>query len=99
MSTYLYLRCQDHTPPIEAADESGQHLYDLPQIRTDIANREALVAAWRDDVQPDDYFRRHTVRFLAQHPACRLAIWDEYGREHATTEVVAPPALTNAEEA
>ena len=31
MSTYLYLVCLDHTPPLRAASESGQHLYDLPQ--------------------------------------------------------------------
>ena len=38
MSTYLYLRCEDHDPPLVAREESGQHLYDLPTIRADIAD-------------------------------------------------------------
>lgn len=42
MSTYLYLVCESHTPPIVADDESGQHLYDLPQIRSDLANRDLI---------------------------------------------------------
>jgi hypothetical protein len=77
----------DHDPPLVADEESGQHLYDLPQIRADIADRDALVAL----VAAEDlgvygvdfgYFRNHTVRFLVQHPRCRLAIFDEYGHEH-----------------
>jgi len=82
MSTWIYLRCEDHTPPLMADDESGQHLYDLPQIRADIAGRDALVAAIKDGLTVDDYFRRHTARFLVQHPKCRLSIQDEYGDEH-----------------
>lgn len=91
MSTYLYLECLDHDPPIRAEDESGQHLYDLPRIRHEIANREAVVAASLAD---DDlaewgdingwYFRSHSARFLRQHPKCRIGIRDEYGVEHLT---------------
>lgn len=97
MSTYLYLRCLDHDPPIEAG--SGQHLYDLPQIQADIADRDALVAAWLDEeAGPDsienDYFRSHTVGFLAQHPKCRIGIQDEYGRDHPLAE--APGAADGA---
>lgn len=86
MSTWLYLRCEDHTPPLMADDESGQHLHDLPQIRADIATRDALVAAIKGGLTVDDYFRRHTARFLLRHPKCRLSIQDEYGVEHALTE-------------
>lgn len=89
MSTWLYLECLDHNPPLRAHDESGQHLYNLPQIRADIANREALVAAVRatrfgDGIEEvtDDYFRRHTLRFLIDHPNCRIGIRDEYGRAY-----------------
>lgn len=84
MSTYVYLRCEDHDPPLKADEESGQHLYDLPQIRADIANRDALAAAHDDGMEIDDYFRRHTLRFLTAHRKCRLGIVDEYGREHPT---------------
>ncbi len=82
MSTYLYLLCLDHTPPLEAEGESGQHLHDLPQIRADIANRGTIVAAAADDWSPAGYFRRHTVAFLSAHPACRIGIRDEYGIDH-----------------
>ena len=83
MSTYIYLECLDHDPPLRADEESGQHLYDLPQLREDIANREAIVAAIDLDIWPDDYFRVRTARFLTAHRKCRLRIIDEYGDEHA----------------
>lgn len=89
MSTYLYLQCETHTPRLRADSESGQHLYDLEQIRSDIANRAAIVAAWRDDWRPDDgptYWRSNTARFLAEHPHCVIGIIDEYGRNHPLTE-------------
>lgn len=86
MSTYVYLECLDHDPPLSAEGESGQHLYDLPQIRADIANRERIVTNLRDGWDPDDHFRRNTARFLAAHPKCRIGIRDEYGVEHPTTD-------------
>ena len=86
MSTWIYLRCEDHDPPLVAEDESGQHLYDLPQLRADIASRDLLVAAAEGGMEMDDYYRRHTLTFLRQHPRCRLGIVDEYGREYPITE-------------
>lgn len=85
MSTWVYLECRDHNPPLMADAESGQHLYDLDQIRADIANRDALIAANNDGMEVTDYFRRHTLRFLAAHPKCDIGIRDEYGTEHPTT--------------
>ena len=82
MSTELYLRCESHNPPLENEDESGQHLYDLPQIWADISNRDRIAAAYRDDMIPEDYFRRHTARFLAAHPHCHIGVVDEYGDTH-----------------
>ena len=84
MSTYIYLICRDHSPVIQADDESGQHLSDLPQLREDIANRDVIVQAL--DFYPADRYRRNTARFLAAHPRCHLGIVDEYGREHPTEE-------------
>ncbi len=86
MSTYLHLVCHDHTPPLIAEDESGQHLYDLPQIRADIAARAVIVAAVQHDIWPDDRFRRHTATFLRDHPHCRIGIRDEYETEHPTVD-------------
>ena len=87
MSNYLYLECVAHDPPLRADCESGQHLYDLPQIRADFRNRDTIVAAMELDMEPDSacHFRRSTARFLQAHPHCPLAIVDEYGRRHPTT--------------
>jgi hypothetical protein len=85
VSTWLYLECLEHDPPLQAGDESGQHLYDLPQIRADIADREGLVADWLKGASPEDYFRSNSARFLTQHTRCRIGIRDEYGREHPIT--------------
>ncbi|HEY9249380.1 MAG TPA: hypothetical protein VIO38_09625 [Rariglobus sp.] len=86
MSTWLYLECLDHTPPLLAEDESGQHLYDLPQIRADIASRDRIVANVADDIWADESYRRNTARFLAKHPKCRIGVRDEYDVEHPVTE-------------
>jgi hypothetical protein len=42
VSTWLYLTCDSHTPPI-LSDDVGQHLYDLPAIATAIKHREEVV--------------------------------------------------------
>ncbi len=88
MSTYIHLQCVSHDPPLAADGESGQHLYDLPQLREDIAHRVVLVAAARLDVWPDEYFRRNTVAFLVRHESCEIEIWDEYGVQHPLVEEV-----------
>ena len=83
MSTWLYLECLDHDPPLCSADEVGQHLSDLPDVRRMIADRDTLVrVAEEHGATPDGYFAAHTIRFLRQHPRCRLRIVDEYGIEH-----------------
>ena len=45
MSTWLYLQCESHDPPLENEGESGQHLYDLEQIWADLENRDRIAAA------------------------------------------------------
>ena len=85
MSTYIYLTCLYHDPPLVAEDESGQHLYDLPRIRAEIADRETVAAEpdhSRDGVDVSRYFRSRSSRFLSQHPSCRIGVRDEYGRDH-----------------
>lgn len=85
MSTYFYLQCEDHDPPIIADDESGQHTYDLPQIRATLADREALVRVFEDGVANFSYFVQHSLRFLSKHKKCRITLWNEYGEEYSTT--------------
>lgn len=91
MSTYLYLRCEDHNPPLVAREESGQHLYDLPTIRADIADREAIVRITRAPAYVDlGSLRNATANFLADHPTCRIGIVDEYGKDHPVIPEEAP---------
>ena len=82
MSTYLYLECLDHDPPLRADDESGQHHYDLPRIRQMIADRDALLKHWDTEWTNTWSFTTNTMRFLAQHRTCRIGIIDEYGERH-----------------
>ena len=87
MSTYLYLQCLDHTPPLTAEEESGQHLSDLPTIRAALADREAAIArSALNGTQGYWSFERNTARFLAAHRTCQVGIIDEYGREYPLTE-------------
>nr|DAQ47302.1 MAG TPA: hypothetical protein [Caudoviricetes sp.] len=88
MSTYMYLKCIDHDPPILADDESGQHYYDLPRIRAEVENRDSMVArvelgeiGWNGHEAMDDYFARRSARFLKQHPKCQIRIVTEYGED------------------
>lgn len=85
MSTYLHLECQDHTPPLLSDGEVGQHLYDLPRIRSEIARRESF-AELEDCANYDHHFTRNAARFLALHRHCRITIRDEYGVEHPVTD-------------
>lgn len=83
MSTYIYLQCLDHDPPLTAVEESGQHLYDLPQVFLDLANREYLAGLWElGDAADLGYFRNRTAQFLSQHKTCRIRVVDEYGQVH-----------------
>ena len=99
MSTYIYLVCLDHDPPLIAEEESGQHLYDLPRIRGEIKNREEIVRVYDerhsydfrcasdwDEKAVEAYFRIRSARFLTRHQSCRIGIQDEYGRDHPVVE-------------
>lgn len=85
MSTYIYLQCESHDPPLINDGESGQHLYDLPRIREDIANRRSIAAGLRAGLEPEsgNHFYANTAYFLRQHEHCQLGIVDEYDRTHA----------------
>lgn len=82
MSTYIYLECTAHEPVIQADGESGQHLYDLPRLRDEIAHRDEYAAAVNIGASFDDRYTYNTARFLAQHPHCPIRIVDEYGNTH-----------------
>lgn len=82
MSTWLYLRCESHDPPLKNDGESGQHLRDLEQIWSDLDNRDRIAIAYCDGMIPYDNYRHSTASFLAAHPHCRIGVIDEYGRTH-----------------
>lgn len=87
MSTWLYLRCEDHDPPLVNEHESGQHLTELKQIRADIADRDALVRIARTEDWIDlGGARNVSVSFLARHPKCRIGIVDEYGTDRTAAD-------------
>lgn len=78
MSTYLYVRCLSHNPPLVSEEESGQHTYDLEQIRVDLAmDRDELLRRLREGLLT--YFSRDTARFISHHKGCPVDIIDEYG--------------------
>ena len=84
MSTYYYWQCLSHQPPLRAEAESGQHDYDLTQMREDFKYRQLLAEAAGLDYFSDDRYVRNTQRFFHQHPHCKLEIVDEYGDAHTT---------------
>lgn len=88
VSTYLYLECQDHTPPLLSHGEVGQHLSDLPRVREEITRRDLFDSMAKADLWPDhgSHFTSNAVSFLVQHPHCRITIRDEYGVEHPVAE-------------
>lgn len=69
MSTYIYLECLDHDPPLSSDGEVGQHLYDLPDIRKMIEQRDFYCELMKRDlpVSFDHHFTSNGARFLAQH--------------------------------
>lgn len=83
MSTYVYLACLDHTPPLIATEESDQHMHRdgvMEQIQRWVDNRETLVPMWhRSELDYSNYFLANTMRFLVQHEHCRVFAQSEYG--------------------
>lgn len=87
MSTYLYLECQNHDPPISSYwqnGEVGQHLSDLKDVQGYLANRESMVKAHELDAEFSRYANT-AAYFFAAHPNCEIKIVDEYGRYHDCT--------------
>lgn len=92
MSTWLYLRCTTHTPPLVNDGESGQHLSDLPTIWNQLRDRATVIAEWAahrenpekmmSDPPFEHHYARNTAAFLTQHPDCDVDVVDEYGTTH-----------------
>jgi hypothetical protein len=86
MSTYLYLTCQCHEPTLLADEESSQHAHrDIDKVRGWVADRDALLRAFRENYDLGEYFLNNTMRFLAQHSDCVIGARDEYGENWPIT--------------
>lgn len=80
MSTWVYLACIDHDPPLVSDCESGQHDERVGMALL-VADRDKWLALTRnDDVEITDRWSRNGSYFLRSHPKCRLACVDEYNR-------------------
>lgn len=88
MSTWMYLVCPSHEAPVKSDGESGQHTYDVPQVRFDWLRRDhwlQYIDRFPDTLTRDydhlSYFQRNTFAFLRDHRDCTEApyIESEYG--------------------
>jgi hypothetical protein len=92
VSTYLYLECLDHDPPLTSDGEVGQHLHNLPEIRKMITQRESIVGLMQADAPMswDNHWASNGAWFLYRHPKCNIGIIDEYDRRHPIVETPKP---------
>jgi len=85
VSTYLYLECADHAPPLRSDDEVGQHLYDLPNVRGYFAERAhlvALVQAWEDGSDHSDTTAATIPYWVINHSPRRHVAEHRDGEPH-----------------
>lgn len=81
MSTWFYLQCENHDPPIRAARESGQHYRDLQQIFAALDNRDTVIRTWNCFATPRASFPWNTAKFIVTHPHCTITVQSETGQE------------------
>ena len=88
MSTYWYLECLDHDPPIISDMEFTQHTNDDAfRAAIDLANSRPIGSkdfTYNDSLR--DYFDGNARRFLIQHPSCRLGLVNEYDKRQPLPE-------------
>ncbi len=88
MSTYWYLECMDHDPPLKSFDEVTQHTDDVYYRRAvELVHQRPLDPDWENtyyrDGSADTYFEGHARAFLVQHPQCTVGLINEYGERRA----------------
>ena len=88
MSTYIYLKCVSHQPPIYSDMEVGQHTCDIDDIRKMFANKIKIVEIANTglDVTYGSSWANCAARFLTQHPNCEIIIEDEYKKTYPVFE-------------
>lgn len=85
MSSDLYLRCEDHNPPLLSEVVGKDTLADRNAVRARVELRSNLVTV-REYLDYDDRMLMPIVRFFSQHPRCRFIICDKYGSSHPNEE-------------
>lgn len=92
MSTYLYLQCRSHNPPIWSDSHVGSSLSDVPYALRLLENRAPLIAVRDladDDVAYGAQFSGYAgaaAWFLTQHRDCEVVLIDQYGETHTHPE-------------
>ncbi|MCF3939922.1 hypothetical protein [Gordonia tangerina] len=83
MSTYHYLECTCHNPPLRSDDEVEQHAGTeiLDQVRDMVRKRDTIIPLLRDEMvdYPDNRYLRNALRFLVDHEHCVINLVTEYG--------------------
>lgn len=88
MGTTWQLECLDHDPPLRS-DEVEQHtngnlehVAGLARAPEAITERgfESVSAEWvhRSNYEWNSYFINNAIRFVTEHPRCRLALVNEH---------------------
>ena len=82
MSTYHYLECANHNPPLLSDDEVEQHrdTETLKKVRELVRDRANIVPLLREEKinYPDDYFLKNALKFLVSHEHCKVNLVTEY---------------------
>ncbi|MDJ0010115.1 hypothetical protein [Gordonia alkanivorans] len=82
MSTYHYLECANHNPPLLSDDEVEQHrdTETLDKVRELVRNRATIVPLLREEKigLPDDRYLENALRFLVFHEHCKVNLVTEY---------------------
>lgn len=92
MSTYFYLQCVSHDPPLQSESEVEQHWTPfLDVIRGIVRDRELgeFKQPWQvinGPAQPysiHDFWEAVAHAFVQAHPTCRIELVSEYGEREA----------------
>lgn len=78
MSTYFYLECLSHTPPLQCDTEVSQHDDRYVEAAIRLAQGEPATSFTEDDFL-GSWTREGALRFLREHEHCAIDIVSEYG--------------------
>ncbi|AMS03154.1 hypothetical protein BJD61_gp75 [Gordonia phage Obliviate] len=87
MSTYHYLECSCHNPPLTSDEEVEQHrgTETLEKVRELVRRRDVILPLVRAELvdYPDDRYLRNALTFLNDHEHCVIGLVTEYGERES----------------